>query len=152
MKCLTVCQPYAALIVTPQSELPRNFVQKRVENRSWNCHYRGPLLIHAGKSTRYLAFEPTFPRDGLPFGAIVGVCDVVGCAEVKSWRLIDWTIDARDGERWPWLVDHPHAEGPFCIILENVRRFERPIPYKGAQGLFNVPDRIVDDQLSRTIE
>lgn len=46
MKCLTVCQPYASLIVgwegIDQADV------KRVENRKWRPAYRGPLLIHAG--------------------------------------------------------------------------------------------------------
>lgn len=143
MKCLTVFQPYAALIVTPQSELPKGFVQKRVENRTWYCHYRGQLLIHAGKSKVYLDNEPSFPVDGLTFGAIVGVCDVVGCVNIGL--PLDWIMALGF---WPWLLSHPHVEGPFCIILENVRRFERPIPYKGAQGLFNVPDEVVSESMS----
>ena len=40
-KCLTVQQPWAWCIVHGP---------KRIENRSWQSHYRGPLLIHAGQS------------------------------------------------------------------------------------------------------
>lgn len=160
MKCLTICQPYAALIVTPQEELPTGFVQKRVENRIWNCRYRGPLLIHAGKSTKFLANEPDFPRPAdMPFMQIVGVCDVTDCIEVlttlepdKSYRWVrtgEKEISESDKMRYPWIESHPHAEGPYCIILDNVRRFETPIPYKGAQGLFNVPDDVVSDAMKR---
>ena len=45
MKALTVLQPWAwALIHGP----------KRIENRSWATYYRGPLVIHAGKSKKWL--------------------------------------------------------------------------------------------------
>jgi hypothetical protein len=40
-KVLTVCQPYAEMIACGH---------KPVENRVWWTFYRGPLLIHAGKS------------------------------------------------------------------------------------------------------
>jgi hypothetical protein len=41
MKVLSVRQPWAWLLVAGR---------KDVENRTWNTKYRGPLLIHAGKS------------------------------------------------------------------------------------------------------
>ncbi len=47
MKCLSIKQPWAWLIVTKQ--LPPD-MRKDVENRTWATAYRGPLLIHAGKS------------------------------------------------------------------------------------------------------
>lgn len=45
MKCLTICQPYAALIMLPDDDDRA----KRVENRTWSTNYRGPLLIHAAE-------------------------------------------------------------------------------------------------------
>ncbi|MCB2188832.1 MAG: ASCH domain-containing protein [Deltaproteobacteria bacterium] len=38
MKCLSIRQPWASLIVAGM---------KDVENRSWATKYRGPVLIHA---------------------------------------------------------------------------------------------------------
>ena len=45
MKCLTICQPWAWAIVA---------AGKDVENRTRPTRYRGPLLIHAGASRRFL--------------------------------------------------------------------------------------------------
>ena len=127
MKALTVLQPYAALIIMPQSKLPPGEVRKRVENRTWPTRYRGPLLIHAGKSLKFM--RPGDERFGeLVFGAIVGVADLVECVEFQ--RLKDSRLD--------WLYDHPHAEGPWCWVLENVVPFDKPVPYAGRQGLFDV--------------
>ncbi len=44
MKALTICQPYAELIMRGV---------KRVENRTWATRYKGALLIHAGKSREW---------------------------------------------------------------------------------------------------
>jgi hypothetical protein len=44
-KALTICQPYAELIARGE---------KVIENRTWPTSYRGPLLIHAGKSREWL--------------------------------------------------------------------------------------------------
>ena len=40
MKALSIMQPWAWLIVNGH---------KAIENRTWRCHVRGPILIHAGK-------------------------------------------------------------------------------------------------------
>ena len=136
MKALTICQPYASLIIGWHG-MPEE-IRKRVENRSWIMSYRGPLLIHAGKSRAWLdSWCGRVPSD-MPFGAIIGRVDVVGC--VAKERL-----GFRSGvrERYPWIVDHIHAEGPYCIIVENPVRFAEPIPYRGQQGVFDVPDDIV---------
>ena len=67
MKALTICQPYATLIVRGE---------KLVENREWPTRYRGRLLIHAGKSRQWLddEDEAEFAElgDPLVFGAVVG--------------------------------------------------------------------------------
>jgi activating signal cointegrator 1 len=135
MKCLTICQPYAELILRGE---------KRVENRRWPTAHRGPLLIHAGKSREYLELDwyglqdETYdiPLAEMDFGAIVGVCQVLGCVQVTPG------LDAETRaalETWPWLATHEHTEGPWCWVLERAYRFSRPIPYRGQQGLFEVP-------------
>ena len=48
MKCLTVRQPFAALIVAGL---------KTIECRGWQPRFRGPLLIHAGLGTLPLDSE-----------------------------------------------------------------------------------------------
>jgi hypothetical protein len=143
MKCLTICQPYAHLIVTPQAELPRFIFQKRVENRTWSTRYRGLLLIHAGLSKRWLN---SFPHhfEALIYGAIVGVVALVDCVEVNS---LGDPRRAEDAQRYPWLETHQHTEGPCAWVLNDARRFQRPIPYRGAQGLFDVPLKVVEEQL-----
>src|SRR5215831_12517298 len=79
-KILTVRQPAAWFI----------FNGKPVENRSWATNYRGPVLIHAGARKPSLddweyfdnlalrQRRPIPPRE-LPYGAIIGVVDIMGC-------------------------------------------------------------------------
>jgi hypothetical protein len=116
MKCLTVRQPWAAAIMAGR---------KPVENRTWRTHYRGPLLIHAGKRRSWAG--EAFP-DGtrVPaqqvFGALLGIIDLVDCVRVEECR------------------DNPWASGPWCWVVENPRPFAEPIPYRGRQLLFDVPD------------
>ena len=126
MKALTICQPYAHLIVVGD---------KRVENREWQTRYRGPLLIHAGKSRDWLTTDAAVPN--LVFGAAVGIVDLVDCLH------IDTIHDGLHDDRYPWLRGHRHTNGTWCLILDNVRRFETPLPWKGAQGFWNFPDAML---------
>lgn len=129
MMCLTVCQPYASLILLPHSD-PRH---KRVENRTWYTSHRGPLLIHAGKSRDWLDSYPCEDLE-LPFGVILGRVELVACVR-KDTGWAEW--------KYPWLRGHQHAEGPWMWVLQKPRLFDRPIPYRGAQGLFAVPGDFV---------
>lgn len=120
MKALTVCQPYAELIACGE---------KVIENRNWPTSYRGPLVIHAGKSLAWLD-EPS-DKDRFVFGAVVAVADLTDCR-----RLADLPVHLQDNE---------HANGPWCWLLANVRRVE-PVPYRGVQGLFDVPSELIREE------
>ncbi len=68
MKCLSLWNPWSHLLVTGK---------KCVETRSWNCTYRGSLLIHAGKrwvgEMQRICLEPPFrnalAETGIPIPA-----------------------------------------------------------------------------------
>lgn len=129
MRILTICQPYARLIVRGA---------KRVENRVWSTTYRGPLLIHAGKSRSWLGKgeESAYESSGelLEFGAIVGMADLIDVVHISQVEAGD--LDAA----YPWLRYHVHASGPYCFVLDAVRRFSQPITWKGGQGLRTFTD------------
>lgn len=131
MKALTICQPYAELIMNGS---------KRVENRDWPTRYRGPLIIHAGKSRSWLdesISQPGYDHESglkiadLTFGAIVGIVDLVACVHVDQIP-----------DDMAWMRTHEHTHGTWCWVLENVRRIN-PIPYRGAQGLFDIPEEVL---------
>jgi hypothetical protein len=61
----------------------------------------------------------------LVVGAIVGVVELVDCLPVS--RV----------EPSPWV------EGRICWVLSNPRSFADPALYRGAQGLFDVPDALI---------
>lgn len=75
MKALTICQPYAELIVRGL---------KPIENRTWPTSYRGPLLIHAGKSREWMDADDLDAYPGMVFGALVGRVNVVDCVRVEK--------------------------------------------------------------------
>jgi hypothetical protein len=126
MKALTICQPYAELIACGK---------KRVENREWQTRYRGPLLIHAGKSRSWLGgqsedeLEEEFGRR-VEFGAIVARANLVACLH------IDGIDTGKHDKEFPWLKTDGHANGTWCWVLADVVRIEPGIPWSGAQGLW----------------
>jgi hypothetical protein len=145
MKALSIRQPWAFAIL---------HLGKRIENRSWWCGYRGPILIHAGKwwDTRQVvadfeaarrATEPSFLRElraSLPDGKLthamlkeqtggfVGQARIVGC-------LRPGDTPPAGQERW--------YQGEFGILLADVEPLPALVPYRGALGIFDVPEGVV---------
>ena len=120
MKALTIRQPFAWGIIHGT---------KRVENRSRPTSHRGLLLIHAGSSRqdlgRYGRGEPSEGR--LVFGAFIGTVEVIDCVPVEQAPAGRFTV------------------GPWCWLLANPTPFIDPIPYRGRQSLFEVPDEFIRD-------
>jgi len=120
IKCITLHQPWAWAI----------FHGKPVENRDWFCGYRGPLLIHAGKTfddygVKWIwdnRAELGIPWSAMPSvsdfprGALIGKVDMIGCVR---------------NHPSPWFF------GPWGHVYANPEEFEKPIPAKGKQMLWD---------------
>lgn len=124
-------------IVTPAGELPPGIEPRRVEDRSCQTQYTGLIALHVGHYICQLRRFPEGLYGPLVFDAVVGVADVLGCIPIGNRRkgLDRFPPGALD--RWPWLADHQHTEGPYGWILGNVRRLEPPIPQEGSFGLWD---------------
>lgn len=140
MKCLSVWQPWATLLVVGDKEF---------ETRSWSSRHRGPLLIHASRKSAgdpdefmadlHLECGADFPGVqsspiGFPRGAIVGfgyLTAIVGTQffapkiSAKEYALGDWTPG-----RFAWRLAQP-------------KPFAAPIDWRATQGVFDVPDDVV---------
>ena len=144
---LTVCQPFASLIAAGH---------KFVENRTWPTSYRGPLLIHAGKSRKYLTCCDELPGDlpdPLPFGAIVADSELVECINldapvdhgaIERMAAVGITLDE--------FLDHEHTEGPWCWILRDVSPLPEPVPCSGRQQLWKPPHDVLWRVTSQQID
>lgn len=145
MRCISLWNPWALAWLLDNPRL------KKFETRDWSTDYRGPLLIHAAKKrdgdVRAALNDPEmlddlgvramYPAD-LAFGAVIGKLDITDCIPMSKmcwpgeteqrWGL--WTP-----ERFAW------KRGPRPVI------FKRPIPFSGSQKFFDVPLRLVQDQL-----
>src|SRR5262245_29133635 len=85
MKCLSLIQPWATLLVLGE---------KKIETRSWGTRHRGPLAIHASKTTspdleqlcREEPFRSLLLKHGLshltlPRGFLLGTVHVADCLQ-----------------------------------------------------------------------
>lgn len=150
MKAISLWQPYASLI-------GRGKVH---ETRSWSTSYRGPIVIHAAKRWTqderdiYCA-EPFkaalkefwFFDQELPLGAIVAIANLVACKPTKGIKN-----EFGSGPKYaPWVhalsaQDRAFGDftpGRFGWEFAHVSILPNPIPYRGAQGLFEIPDNLV---------
>ena len=123
MKALTISQPYASLIASGA---------KWIDNRRWGTQYRGPLAIHAGKGAQYLTREELAEY---PTGCVVAVCQLTACFRLADLDRLGERL-ASVGLTIEQVRQHEHAEGPWCWLLQEVRRLEEPVPCRGAQGLW----------------
>lgn len=163
MKAISLWQPWASCIA---------FGAKRIETRSWKTSYRGPLAIHAGKRKvkseweliesldffQAVFWDPTgqcYPiGDNLPFGALVAVVDLVDCIPTTVLKKERRTVELRRQPGAPKMAFWSdfdlgdYRDGRYGWIFENLRPLEEPIPYRGEQGLFEVPDELVLGGLS----
>lgn len=119
MKCLTVKQPWASLIVNGY---------KKFEFRSWKTNYRGKILIHAGlsmeNSERFNEYNLDYNR-----GMIVGEAEIVDCI------LVDKNFDQELREKNKLVYDHNHI-GLYAWKLEKIVKYDNPIQAKGQLGLW----------------
>jgi hypothetical protein len=127
-KALSIHQPWASLIVAGT---------KRVENRSWWTPHRGPLLIHASRTTVDLPVGcPARAPDHCPTGCLLGVAIL---ADVVGFDPESETVSPDAADRWPWLPGDRLAFGPWCWILQHAHDLPEPVSMKGRQGLWR-PD------------
>lgn len=131
MKAITIQQPWAHLVIYGYADpfTGRREI-KNVENRTWESSYRGPLLIHAGVGKDHIDAIRDFPGLTIPdlrFGACLGIVEMFGCV--------------RPGDTGPNSLRW--EQGPWCHQYRNPRTFPTPIPWKGALGLWNVPDELL---------
>jgi hypothetical protein len=116
------------------------------ETRHWPIYHRGWLLVHAAK--RKLddsADELDAIMDKyydqhwgleIPFGALVGMVNIVDCVRVETLTAKPCFILSDDYECGDF------SPGRYGWRRGEFKRFAEPIPYRGSQGFFDVPETV----------
>lgn len=132
MRAISLWQPWATAIA---------YGTKKIETRHWSTTYRGPLAIHAAKrwdrqQREFAGVEQMMLRlpKEMPLGAIIATCLLY---HIRPTAELDPTIS--DIER----LYGDYAQGRYGWLFTEVRVLREPVPFKGAQGFFNVPDELL---------
>lgn len=129
MKCLTVQQPWASLLlgIAPVDRLGNAPGMKDVENRKWATTHRGNLLIHAGKAFDKAAMELYYngvPDDRFPRGVVMGMVHVDGMVGPG----IDCGSPWGDRAQWNWRVSRPRVFAKYVELPGQLSIFEVTVP------------------------
>lgn len=138
MRCISLWQPWASLIFTGD---------KKHETRSWRipAHLIGEIVaIHATKALPK-GIGPALEvlceyqwggggrwRSAVPLGAVIGYARLVACHRTEALEPV--STDRVAGDWTP---------GRFAWELADTTQLPAPIPFRGAQGFFSVPDDLL---------
>ena len=122
MKCLSICQPFADLIIQNK---------KIVELRTWNTKIRGEFLVHAPIKIKKEEYKKLKIKKKLTTGAIIGKVELYDVKKYETLKEIQ--IDKKKH-----FVSIVSKEKRFGFILKNAKPFRIPIPWKGQLGFFDV--------------
>jgi hypothetical protein len=149
VKALPLWQPWASLVAVEA---------KRIETRHWPAPQRligQRIAIHATKTEREMWIVGTTPFaerlmaaldagtlvevDGkLPLGAVIATAVIDRCS-----RMTPESIAAlRECDPDEHAFGH-YEPGRFAWVLRDVERLVVPVPFRGSQGIFDVPDELL---------
>ena len=137
MKAISLWQPWASLVAVGA---------KRYETRHWPAPdglVGQRVAIHAAKRTSELhrREEPRFmralPSGELPLGALVATARLHVVVSITPQDVA--AVFAQPSDEF-WFGDW--TPGRYAWALRDVHRID-PIPYRGSQGWFDVPDELI---------
>ncbi|MBI4017721.1 MAG: ASCH domain-containing protein [Candidatus Aenigmarchaeota archaeon] len=125
MKCLSLMQPYAELVVTGR---------KTIENRHWRTTYRGDILVHASQTVDKEACKRLgINETKLVRGAIIGkaaIVDTINYDSIEKFRFLQTKHFAPDSY---------YKDGKtYGFVMTSPIRLPKPIDIKGRLGIFEV--------------
>lgn len=122
MKCLSVSQPFADLIILGK---------KTIELRKWNTNYRGEFLIHAPLKIKTDDCKRLKINKKFVTGAIVGKAEIYDVKKYNSKKEIN-------NDKKFHFASKNFQNNKYGFLLKNAKEFRIPIPYKGQLGFFDV--------------
>ena len=132
MKCLSVCQPFAELIVQGK---------KTIELRRWNTKFRGEFLVHAAKNILIEDCKRMKISSSITTGAIIGKVKLTDVKKYESDKELK-----SDKKKHHSLSDI--TKNKYGFILENPKKLRVPIPYSGKLNFFEFhPDEMKNDDV-----
>ena len=136
MKCLSVCQPFANLILEGK---------KTIELRKWNTEFRGEFLVHAPQKILTDDCKRLEIKTNLITGAIIGKVELVSVKKYENELEIN--LDSKKH-----LASNYATENKYGFILEKPKQLKVPIPYNGQLNFFEFkPEVLTTDEIKTDI-
>ncbi len=122
MKCLSISQPFADLIIKGK---------KTIELRTWNTKFRGEFFVHTPSKIKKMDCRRLrINEKTLRTGVIIGKVEIYDVKRYDS--IIDLNSDYKKHFLYEKFLRHKYG-----FLLKNPKEFHLPIPYKGSLGFFN---------------
>ena len=132
MKCLSVCQPFAELIVQGK---------KTIELRRWNTKFRGEFLVHAAKNILIEDCKRMKISSSIVTDSIIGKVKLTDVKKYESDKELK-----NDKKKHHSSSDI--TKNKYGFILENPKKLRVPIPYSGKLNFFEFhPDEMKNDDV-----
>ena len=121
MRCLSLKQPFAELVVTGR---------KTIELRTWSTSFRGVFLVHASgnfdsEACKLFKMDP----NSIPKRAIVGKATLY---DIKEYKSEEEFLQDRDKH----LATEKYFSSGYGFLLKDPVKFDKPIPMPGNLGFF----------------
>ena len=133
MKCLSICQPFAELIVQGK---------KTIELRKWNTKFRGEFLIHAAKNILLEDFDRIdLSPESMITNAIIGKVNLVNVKKYNSEKELY-------ADRKKHYAETDYIKNKYGFILEKPKKLRISIEYSGKPNFFEFyPDEIKNNDI-----
>jgi hypothetical protein len=124
MKCLSLIQPYAELVVRGS---------KKTELRKWNTRFRGQFMVHASKRTDLKACRRfKINPERLVNGAIIGSANIYGVKYYSSRK--EFVLDSKKH-----LANYgEYGSSRYGFMLKDAKRLNKPVYMKGMLNFFEL--------------
>jgi predicted transcriptional regulator len=122
LKCLSVSQPFADLIISGK---------KTIELRKWNTNFRGEFFIHAPIKIRVEDCK----RLKITKKLVTGV--IIGKAELYDVKKYNSSKEVKIDQKFHLASKNFHGK-TFGFKIKNAKSLRIPIPWKGQLGFFDV--------------
>lgn len=122
MKCLSISQPFADLIISGK---------KTIELRNWNTNFRGEFLIHAPLKIKTNDCKRLKINKKFATGVIIGKAELYDVKKYNSLKEI------KSDQKFHFAAKKFQGK-IFGFKIRNVKILKIPISCKGQLGFFDV--------------
>jgi len=122
LKCLSISQPFADLIISGK---------KTIELRKWDTNFRGEFLIHAPIKIKIEDCKRLKITKKLVTGMIIGKAELYDVKKYNSSK------EVKKDQKFHFASKN-FQDKTFGFKIKNVKPLRIPIPWKGQLGFYDV--------------